>query len=266
MKMINIFFLGVFGLSLMASDVVFGVVPQQSPSVLIKNWKPVTDYLSQKTGLNVILSIEKSIPAFEKKLNSGVYDVAYVNPYHYVVARKERGYDAKIRAKKMIVGILVSMKSRESESVDFGEMRYLFPSPLAFAATILPKYEIKEKYGVDIDKDCDLKYVNSHDSVYKGVARGIGDIGGGIERTFNNLKDKETKERLKIIYKTRPYPSHPIVFHPRLDKKEAALLNEAILSLPDELLKALSIKTLIETNDGEYDVIRKLSKNIRKQE
>ena len=78
--------------------------------------------------------------------------------------------------------------------------------------------------------------------------------------------DKETKDKLKIIYKTRPYRSHPIVFHPRLDKKEAALLNEAILSLPDELLKALSIKTLIETNDGEYDVIRKLSKNIRKQE
>ena len=266
MKMTIAIFLSVFGFSLMAGDVAFGVVPQQSPSVLIKKWKPVTDYLSQKTGLNVTLSIEKSIPAFEKKLNDGVYDVAYVNPYHYVVARKEQGYDARVRAKKMIVGILVSTKNRELDSMDFGKMRFLFPSPLAFAATILPKYEIKEKYGVDVDKDCDLKYVNSHDSVYKGVARGVGDIGGGIERTFNNLKDKETKDKLKIIYKTRPYPSHPIVFHPRLDKKEAALLREAVLSLPNELLKDLSIKTLIETNDGEYDVIRKLSKNLKARE
>lgn len=30
-----------------------------------------------------------------------------------------------------------------------------------------------------------------HDSVYKGVARGIGDIGGGIEEHFDALEDNE---------------------------------------------------------------------------
>lgn len=262
MKFFILLFISIFGLSLMARDIVFGVVPQQSPSILIEKWSPVVTYLSKKTGLNVVLNIEKSIPEFEKHLNNGVYDIAYMNPYHYVVANKKQGYQASVRDTEMIVGILVSRKDADINSIDFSKMKYLFPSPLAFAATLVTKYEIEEKYGVNIDKNCSLVYVNSHDSVYKGVARGIGDIGGGIERTFNNIEDKETKEKLKIIYTTAPYPSHPIAFHPRISAKESKLLQDAFLSIPSDILNDLSMKKLIQIDDNEYNIVRKLTKKL----
>lgn len=259
-------FINLFTLSLMASDIVFGVVPQQSPSILIEKWTPVVNYLSKTTGLNVVLNIEKSIPEFEKNLNNGVYDIAYMNPHHYIVAKEKQGYMALVRDSNMIVGILVSRKDVTMDAIDFSKMKYLFPTPLAFAATLLTKYEIDEKYGIDIDKNCSIKYVNSHDSVYKGVARGIGDIGGGIERTFNNMEDKETKDKLKIIYTTAPYPSHPIAFHPRLNKEEAKLLGDALFSIPANILDELSMKKLIQIDDNEYNVIRKLSEKLDIQE
>ncbi|WP_373034822.1 phosphate/phosphite/phosphonate ABC transporter substrate-binding protein [Sulfurimonas sp.] len=266
MKMLSLLFINLFTFSVFAADIVFGVVPQQSPSILIEKWMPVVNYLSKETGLHIILNVEKSIPEFEKKLNNGVYDMAYMNPYHYVIASKKQGYKAFIRDSKMIVGILVSCKNIKMNSVNLRKMKYLFPAPFAFAATILTKYEINEKYGVDIDKNCSLTYVNSHDSVYKGVARGVGDIGGGIERTFNNLEDKKTKEKLQIIYRTAPYPSHPIAFHPRVDKKQTELLKAAILSMPVNILNDLSMKKLIEIDDSQYNVIRKLAKNLDSKE
>ncbi len=266
MKFFILLFMALSTLSLLAKDVIFGVVPQQSPAILIEKWTPVVNYLSKTTGLNIVLNIEKSIPEFEKHLNNGAYDIAYMNPYHYVVANKKQGYLASVRDTEMIVGILVSRKDADINSIDFSKMKYLFPSPLAFAATLVTKYEIEEKYSINIDKNCSLMYVNSHDSVYKGVARGIGDIGGGIERTFNNIEDKETKEKLKIIYTTAPYPSHPIAFHPRMSAKESKLLQDAFLSIPSNILNDLSMKKLIEINDSEYATVRKLSEKLEIKE
>ena len=39
-------------------------------------------------------------------------------------------------------------------------------------------------------------------------------------RTFNNFKDLEDKKSLNIIYTTKGYPSHPIAFHPKVNKDE----------------------------------------------
>ncbi|MDO8453683.1 MAG: hypothetical protein Q7S59_03825, partial [Sulfurimonas sp.] len=66
MKFFTLLLMSIFTFSLMANDIVFGVVPQQSPSILIEKWTPVVNYLSKTTGLNIVLNIEKSIPEFEK--------------------------------------------------------------------------------------------------------------------------------------------------------------------------------------------------------
>lgn len=99
-------------------------------------------------------------------------------------------------------------------------------------------------------------YVNSHDSVYKGISRDIGYIGGGIIRTFNNFIDKNDKDKLNIIYKTNEYPSHPIAFHPRLNKDIVKKIEDAFLSMPKDLTKTLSIKKFIKTNSDEYKIIK----------
>ena len=78
----------------MGADIILGVVPQQSPLKLAKKWLQVTKYLNKETGLNVIFKTEKSIPKFEKELYEGKYDIAYMNPYHFIVANKKQNYNA----------------------------------------------------------------------------------------------------------------------------------------------------------------------------
>ncbi len=241
----------------------FGVVPQQSPLALIKSWEPVIQYLEKQTGEKIDLKIETSISKFEEKLYSGYYDIAYMNPYHYVIANKRQKYIAKFKATKDLVGILVVNKSSNIKDInDLKGKRFLFPSPNALAATIITKYELLKKYDINIEKDETFEYVNSHDSVYKGVSRGIGDVGGGIERTFNALTDIDTKDSLKILYTTQSYPSHPIAYNSSISENLEKKFEKAFLNIPQNLLEKINIENIIKTDDNKYDIIRDLAEKL----
>lgn len=261
MRYVMIFFMYSFFMStLFAKVLTFGVVPQQSAMEMIKEWQPMVSYLEKATGEKIVLKVERSIPEFEKVLYSGGYDIAYMNPYHYVVAHKRKGYSARVRDEKNLVGIVVARKADGISDISILKgKRFLFPAPDAFAATLLIKYELLKKYGIDINKEKNYRYVNSHDSVYKGVSRGIGDGGGGIERTFNDLQDKETKESLVVLYKTKPYPSHPFAFHRAMTGELKEKMAKAIVDMPQEFLVLLSMKHLRETDDAEFDSVRDIA-------
>lgn len=243
--------------------ITIGIVPQQSPLVLAKSWTPVIQYLEKQTGEKINLKIENSISKFEEVLYSGGYDIAYMNPYHYIVANEKKSYQAKIRANEDLIGILVVNKSSQINNIkDVNGKKFLFASPNAFAATLLTKYELSKKYNINIDKNEQFSYVNSHDSVYKGVSRGIGDIGGGIERTFDALEDVEAKESLRILYKTKSYPSHPIAFSTSTSEEIQNKFINAFIKMPEDLLKDLGMEDIIKTEDKEYDIVRDIIKEL----
>jgi len=242
-----------------SQELTLGVVPQQSPLKLFKKWSNVTEYLYNETGIKIVFKTEKSIPKFESVLYEGGYDLAYMNPYHFTIANQKNDYQAFIRAKKNIVGILLAKeKNIEFTKENLRGKTFLFPAPNAFAATLLTKYELKQKFNFDIDKEAKVLYVNSHDSVYKGIARDIGYLGGGIIRTYNNFNAKQDKENIHIVYKTSDYPSHPIAAHPRVSKEIIEKLQKAFLKMPQNLKKSLSIKEFKTTDNSEYEVIKQI--------
>ena len=252
---------------LAAEQYTFGIVPQQSPLKLFKTWKPIADYLSTATGKEIVFKTEKSIAEFEQVLYAGGYDFAYMNPYHYVIAHREQDYQAAIRADNMLRGVLVAQKDAADlqRLIDNPATQYLFPSPNAFAATLLIRFELLNQYGVDIAGQQHLQYVNSHDSVYSGVARGVGQAGGGIQRTFDSFGNAADKDKIKVIYTTGAYPSHPVAFKPGMDKDLQEKLTQALLTLPEPLRVELSIQAFIPTQNSEYDSIRVLEEKLSTQ-
>lgn len=242
-----------------AKDIIFGIVPQQSPKVIFKKWLPIVQELSKKTGYKIILKTESSIPKFEKALYAGKYDVAYMNPYHFVIANKTQGYNAMVRSSKSIQGIILSRNNKKLEKNNILGATFLFPAPKAFAATLLTKYEIFQKFGINIDKNSKVVYVNSHDSVYKGIGRGIGDFGGGIVRTFKSFSNEKTKQDLSLIYKTNKYPSHPIAINSNLSKEIEVNIKQSLLSISIEKLNKLNIPNLKSITNDEYKDVKKLA-------
>jgi phosphonate transport system substrate-binding protein len=236
-----------------------GIVPQQSATRLAEDWGPVLTELSRRSGVTLVFRTAPSIPAFEERLGKGDYDLAYMNPYHYVVFHKAAGYVAFAKEQdRRLKGILVVKKdSTYRVPADLAGKTVVFPAPAAFAASILPQAEFG-RLKIPIE----AKFVASHDSVYRAVASGLQEAGGGIQRTLE-ASPVEVRNALRVLTETPAYTPHAFAAHPRVAPAVLAKVLAAMVSLSGdaagrELLVPLAFKGLAAAQDKEWNDIRAL--------
>lgn len=238
----------------------FGVVPQQAASKLARLWAPIIQHIAAKSGQKVVFKTAPDIPTFEKRLAAGEYDLAYMNPYHYVVFSQAPGYQAFAKQKnKKINGILVSKKGSPINTIaDLEGAELAFPSPAAFAASIIPRAYLKQQ-GIKFT----AKYVSSHDSVYQNVSRGHYFAGGGIIRTLRNTATG-AQEKLNVLWTSPGFTPHAFAAHPRVSADAVGRIRDAFVSMADdaksaELLGAIKFKGIEAAETADWDDVRALN-------
>ena len=237
----------------------FGIVPQSNGSKLSKLWSPIIQYLEKNTEIDLRFATARNISTFEKRLNSGKYDIVYMNPYHYTLFHDTQGYNAFAKAKKKrLKGIMVVLKDSPYNSLkDLDNSELAFPSN-AFAANLVPRAVLSKS-----DLSFTSKYVSSHDSVYRNIARGRYPAGGGVMRTFKNTSP-EYRNKLKILWKSDGYTPHAFAAHPRVPKSIVNKLQEALLQMENDpegkaLLKKIRLKGIEKGVDNEWNDVRALN-------
>ena len=237
----------------------FAFVPQQSAKKLAKKWTPILNYINEHTGDTYVFTTAKNIPTFEQRVQAQDYDVAYMNPYHFVVFNQSAGYQALAKQKnKQIKGIVVVKKDSDIKTLEqLEQMKLAFPAPAAFAASILPRGELQQR-GIEFTP----KYVSSHDSVYLNVARGFFPAGGGVMRTFNNTAP-EVREKLKVLWSTNGYTPHAFATKQDFPQEAAKRLIAALESMNTTekgkaLLKTVNFKGLEAAQNDDWRDVKSL--------
>ncbi len=237
----------------------FGIVPQQAASKLAEEWGPLLAEISKRSGVPLVFKTAANIPTFEDRLGQEEYDFAYMNPYHYVVFHKGKSYQAFSKEKdRKIKGILVVRKeSVYQKPADLAGKTVVFPAPAAFAASILPQAEFG-RLNIAIE----AKFVASHDSVYRAVASGLQEAGGGIQRTFE-ANPPEIRNALRVLTETPAYTPHAFAAHPRVPTSVVLKVLAAMQSLADDaagqaLLAPLAFKGFVVAQDKDWGDIRSL--------
>jgi len=241
---------------------IWSVVPQFTGIAVHRDWTPLLNAIEKNTGYQFSLKIYDSIPEFESGFADGKPDFAYMNPYHAVIAKNEQGYIPIIRdGKRKLTGILVTRKDSAIKSVeDLQGKRIAFPSPNAFAASLLPRALLTEKYNIQYT----TAYAKTHSNAYRFVLLNKAAASGGVYRTLKRER-AEVQEQLRVIYKTSSSPSHPVVVHKRVPKKVANAVQEAIIALAKTddgkaILKAILIPKPIAANyKRDYKPLSKLN-------
>jgi phosphonate transport system substrate-binding protein len=238
----------------------FAIGPTQSATELAKRWTPIMQYLSEKSGVPLQFKTAKDIPIFQQQMRKGIYDLAFINPYNYLQDHKSPGYNAFAREKEgKLYGVLVVKKDGPIQSIEQLNGKTLaFPTAAAIAATWLPLAMLKDR-GVQVTP----QYVNSMDSVYRSVAKGMFPAGGGEMRTFGTI-DPEVREQLHIFWTSAVLPPFAFEAHPRVPKKAVAQLQKAMTDMENNaqgmaLLKAVNFKGIEVTDDSDYNDMRKLN-------
>lgn len=251
-----------FSTVLAADTYSFAFVPQQSAKKLAKKWVPILNYLGDKTGDTYQFRTAKNIPTFEQRVLNNNYDIAYMNPYHFVVFNEKVGYRALAKQRnKQIKGIIVVRKESGIETLQqLANHDLAFPAPAAFAASILPRAELSKRNIAFTPR-----YVSSHDSVYLNVAKGFMPAGGGVMRTFNNTNPK-TREQLRVLWSTPGYTPHAFAVKNNFPADAAERLLQAMLSMNNTadgnaLLKSINFNGMEAAKNSDWNDVKGLALN-----
>jgi phosphonate transport system substrate-binding protein len=244
----------------MAQPLVVYVVPQTPAEAVLLAWSPVLKKIGDQVGVTFTLKFSASIPEFERRFSEGVPDIAYMNPYHAIMAKRAAGYEPIIRdGKTALSGILVVQKDSKITSIkDIEGKEIAFPSPNAFGASLYMRSLLKEREHIDFS----ARYLVTHSNVYRQVATGRMEAGGGVRQSLA-VEPPDLRAQLRIIYETPPSNAHPIVVHPRVptmlrDKIQKAFLQMAKSPENSALLQAIQIPEPRVTSYKDYESLTQL--------
>jgi len=232
---------------------VFGVVPQFEQRKLYAIWKPIIDDLERRTGLSFDLVTTLKIQDFEKEFIQGNFDFAYMNPYHILKAVPAQGYIPLVRDKAPLRGVLVVRKDGPIRTVaELSGKVVAFPSPNALGAALLMRADLERLYHIKVTP----LYVKTHSSVYLHVVKDLTAAGGGVQKSLQE-QSPDIRDALRVLYTTRPLPSHPVAAHPRVPKEQREKVRRALLAMGadpegNELLSRIPMKEITAASMDDY--------------
>lgn len=243
-----------------AKTLTVAVVPQFPPEQIHRTWTPVLQEISRQTGVQLQLKSYASIPDFEADFLKGGPDIAYMNPYHIVMANKSAGYIPLLRDDKArLKGILVVRKDSPITSLkQLDGATIAFPAPNAFGASLYMRALLTEEAGIRFTPN----YVKTHSNVYRHVLLGQAQAGGGVQRTLDEETDG-VRGNLRILYETPPAYPHPLCAHPRVPVATRAAIQQALLSIGADparraLLDEIQMPRPAKADYSEYAPLQKL--------
>ncbi len=243
-------------------EYVLAIVPQNAPTVTHRDWKPLADRLARDTQIKIRVQVFRTFDEFETSLVNGQADLAYMNPYHQIMARKAQGYVPLVRdSGQNLSGVLVVAASSPIRSVHELHGKTIgFPDPNAFAASLYLRALLRAREKIDFTP----RYLTTHGNVYRHVIIGTVAAGGGVNRTLARERP-ETREALRVLYETPSTASHPLSAHPRVPAAVREAIIQALLALTGQekdraLLRAVQLDKPVRADfERDYLPLEKLN-------
>lgn len=210
---------------------ILAVVPQIASGEVHRNWTPLIEKLSKSTGGNVEIRFYSSIPKFEVAFLKGEIDLAFMNPYHAVMAKRAQGYIPLVRdGANPLTGILVVRRDSPIKSIkELNEKTLAFPAPNAFGASLYMRALLAGQEKISIAPH----YIKTHSNVYRHVIMGEAAAGGGVNNTLKR-EPPEVQAQLRVLFETPGVPSHPLVAHPRVPERVRQAVTNTLLEMGND--------------------------------
>ena len=260
--------LGLLASSVQAETLKFGSVAMDIPAVMHRKLTPLTNYLSQAIGQDVLLQLSPNMPSAINEVASNSVDLAYLTPVAYIKAHKKGNADILVKTvtnnKASFQLMIVVRKDSPIKTVaDLEGAEFAFGDKAA-----LLQRAVVVGAGMPLEKLGSYKFIGHYDNIARGVE--VGDFDAGILKDTKAFKWES--KGLRILYRSPDLPPYNITVSSRVDQKTRQKLRDAFLTLNDSnprhrtIIKALSKKYngFAPAKDADYDVVRKLIKPFNK--
>lgn len=244
------------------TQLVLGIVPQFPAVELQRRWTPVLNWLEKSCHLSIRVDYVSNIPAFEERFLAGQFDLAYMNPYHAVMAYRAQRYEPLVRdGQNMLKGVLtVKADGSVQRLQDLQGATIAFPSPNAFGASLYMRALLERTHGIRFTPF----YAKTHSNAYRHVLKGEALAAGGVGSTLT-AETPEVQSQLRVLYETPPSAPHPLAAHPRVNADQRRCVTEQLTAadLPqatrDWLVEIQMPKPIRAVYGRDYQPLEKLA-------
>ncbi len=239
-----------------------GTIPMDTPAEMARRLKPLTQYLSVKTGLTVNFRGSLNFGDTIDYLGTNKIQIAYLSPAAYIEAREKYAVIPLVNSLNKGKGTFTLLIAVQKDS-PIKTMSDLRGKKFAFGdkkAKLQPIFI--ESTGIKLSEFASYDFLNHYDNIAKALINGDFDAGILKDTAF----EKYASQGLRAIHTSPPLPSLVFAVNKDLHPNTIAKLKNAMLALNNPSEENKAILTTLEqgtdgfevANDKDFDGMRKL--------
>jgi len=245
------------------------LIPEKNTFEQRRRYKIITDYLSKKMGLNVIVEIMANYGEISTAFQQGNADAGFFGSFSYVLTHAKAGIEPLARplwldGNSTYRGYIFVRKDSGIENVqDMKNKSLVLVDKATTAGYIFQLFYFKNNGIADMENYFSrISFARSHDATAWAVYTGEADIGGAKNHIFNSLKEEypDFKENMVVLTESPEVPSNGLAVRKDLNPAIKLRLKILLLSLHktaagQEVLEKFGALKFIETTDNDYGVL-----------
>lgn len=242
------------------------LLPDENAATVIKNNKPLRDYLEGRLGKEVELIVSTDYSSMIEAMRFGRLDLAYFGPLSYTMAKSKAEIEPFAALKKdgettyhsVLIG---NAEAGVSAVEDVKGKDVVFGDTASTSSHLIPK-SILLKAGLKPDEDYTQHFAGSHDAVAMAVQNGHAQAGGLSQPIFDSLVERGlvSRDKVNVIEVSKPFPQYPWTMRSDLAPELKQKIRAAFHELDDEaVLEPFKADAFAPIADADYDVVRELS-------
>lgn len=245
------------------------LLPDETPSTIIKNNQGLEKYLEEKLSKDVELVVTTDYSSMIEAASNGRVDVAYFGPLSYVLAKTKSNIEPFAALKKdgetTYKSVIIANTNSGVTSIEqAAEKTVAFGDQASTSSHLIPKSMLAEK-GLQPKKNYQEVFAGSHDAVALAVQNNNAQVGGLSKPIFESLIERKIidSNKVKVLAESKPFPQYPWTMRSDLNPELKAKIRSAFVELKDQtVLKPFKADGFDAIEDKDYDVVRDLGKTL----
>ena len=234
-------FSGLIGSAHAADTFTVTAIPDEAPTELQRKFKPLGDYLGEKTGKTVEFVPVTDYAAAVEALVNGKVDMAWFGGFTFVQADKRSNGEVepiiqRVEDEAFKSVFITTADSGIKSLADLKGKTFAFGSPSSTSGHLMPRSFLL-KDGINPDADMRVSFSGAHDATAFSVAGGKVAAGALNITVWEKLveSNKIDTDKVKVFYTTPPYYDYNWTVRKDMDPATRQALVDAFTALkPDD--------------------------------
>jgi phosphonate transport system substrate-binding protein len=243
------------------------LLPDENASTVIKNNKPLKDYLEKTLDKKVKLIVTTDYSSMIEAMRHGRIDLAYFGPLSYVMAKSKSDIEAFAAIVKKgsatYQGVVIGNAAAGVKTLaDIKGKDMAYGDPASTSSHLIPK-SILATEGLKHGTDYQEHFLGAHDAVALTVQNGKAQAGGLSRPILESLIEKGVikADKINVLTYSKPFPQYPWTMRSDLTPSLKTKIKEAFYTAKDKsVLKPFKAQSFAPMEDKDYDVVRDLAK------